>query len=138
MKARLSLIAFVLFLVSLLYNLVLWGAVPALGEAGASIAESARREAPLAATYIALGSPIDRLISPLQGFGKQRLERAWGGAFERIVEDGTVAMDLLFGASMNRSHRWIKLAYWLPPPLLLVAFLLWLKRSRPVRSLSRR
>lgn len=138
MKARLPLIAFVLFVLSVLYNLVLWGAVPALGAAGQSIALSAKREAPLAATYIALGAPIDALLPPLQDFGKSRLVRAWGDAFERLGEDTVVGMDLVLGPAGNSLHRWIKLVYWLPLPLLLLTFLLWLRRSRQVRLLSRR
>lgn len=138
MKGRLHLIAFLLFFVVLLYDLVIWGAVPALDGVGSSIAASARREAPLAATYIALGAPLDALVPPLRSFGKQYLTDAWEEGFERMLDDRAVAMDLVFDNTWNSRHRWIKLMYWLPLPLLVLALVLWLRRSRQVHSLSRR
>lgn len=138
MKGRLHLFAFLLFFLALLYDLVVWGAVPALDDVGESIAVSARREAPLAATYIALGAPLDALAPPLQSFGKQRLTEAWGQGFERMLGDRSVAMDVVFGDTWNGQHRWIKLMYWAPPPLLALALVLWLRRSRQVRALARR
>lgn len=138
MKARLDRFALLLFLATLVYDLIVWGAVPALDDVGASIADSARREAPLAATYIALGAPLDAAIAPLQSFGRQRLEAAWSESFERIREDKTVAIDLIFGATWNNQHRWIKTMYWAPPLLLLLTLVLWLRRSKQVHMLTPR
>lgn len=138
MKVRLHLLAFLLLLASLLYDLVIWGAVPALDEVGPAIADSARREAPLAATYIALGAPIDGAIPFLRSFGQERLTTALAEGFERIREDRTVAMDLIFGASWNNQHRWIKTMYWAPLPLLLLTLVLWLRRPRQVHTLATR
>jgi hypothetical protein len=138
MKARLHLFALLLFFMASIYDLIVWGAVPALDEVGASIAGSARREAPLAATYIALGTPIDEAVPLLQGFGRERLTTALSESFDRIREDKTVAMDLIFGPAWNHQHRWIKAMYWAPPCLLLLTCVLWLRRPRPVRTLARR
>ena len=138
MKARLHLFALLLFFVSLIYDLLVWGAVPALDEVGPAIADSARREAPLAATYIALGAPIDAAIPFLQSFGRDRLTEAWSESFERIREDKTVAMDLVFGTTWNAQHRWIKTMYWAPPLLLLATLVLWLRRSKQVHMLTAR
>jgi hypothetical protein len=136
MRRNLHLIALVLFLVSLGYNLLVWGAVPLLPEVGDAIAGSARREAPLAATYIALGSPIDAVVPGLQAFGERRLTAALGEGFERIDADSTVAMDLIFSTTWNVQHRWLKTMFWLAPLLLLVTFVLWLRRPRKVRALG--
>lgn len=138
MKGRLHLFALLSFVVTLLYDLVVWGAVPALDEIGPSIATSARREAPLAATYIALGAPLDRAIRPLQAFGQRRLTAAFGEGFERIREDRNVAMDLIFAMTWNDRHRWIKAMYWAPPLLLALTLVLWLRRPKQVHTLARR
>jgi hypothetical protein len=138
MKRRLHLIALALFVLSLLYNLVVWGALPRVPEVGRQIADSAYREAPLAATYVGLGNLIDAAVPALQAFGERRVTDAFGEGFERIRNDGTVAMDLILHSSWNSDHRWIKTMYWMPPLLLVITVILWLRRSRAVRTLGRR
>jgi hypothetical protein len=138
MKYRLYLIALALFLVSLLYNLVVWGAMPRLPEVGASIVDSARREAPLATTYIAIGGPLDSALSSAQSFGAQRLTDALGEGFARIHEDPSVAMDLIFNTTWNSAHRWLKTTYWAAPLFLLLTIVLWVLRPRQVRTLGPR
>ena len=136
MKRNLHVIALVLFLLSFGYNLLVWGAAPLVPEVGDAIANSARREAPLAATYIALGSPIDAAVPALQAFGEQRLTAALGEGYARIREDSTVAMDLIFTSTWNVQHRWLKTKYWLAPLLLLVTVVLWLRRPRKLHTLG--
>lgn len=138
MRSRLHLVSLSVFLAVLLYDLVVWGAVPALDEIGPSIAGSARREAPLAATYIALGAPLDAAVPALQSFGRSRLTAALSESFDRIREDKTVAMDLILGTAWNNQHRWIQATYWAAPCLLLLTLVLWLRRPKPVRTLAGR
>ena len=138
MKRHLHLIALGLFALCLLYDIVVWGALPQLPGAGLAIVDSAHREAPLATAYIELGRGIDGAVPSLQAFGERRLNAAFGEGFERIQADPTVAMDLIFHTTWNFQHRWIKTLYWATPLLLLVTVLLWLRRPRQVRSLGRR
>jgi hypothetical protein len=137
MKNRLHVIALVLFVLCFLYDIVVWGGVHSLPDVGSAIAESARREAPLAATYIAIGSIVDSALPSLAAFGSARLADAFGDGFERIRADPTVAMDLIFSSSWNAAHSWIKLMYWATPILLLLAVILWVRRPRQVRVLRR-
>lgn len=137
MKRHLHLIALIFFVVSLLYDIVIWGALPLLPDVGASIVASARREAPLAATYISIGRGLDDAFPSLQAFGAQRLAGALGDGFERIRDDPTVAMDLIFGTTWNRQHRWIKTVYWAAPFFLLLFIVSWLRRPRQVSALNR-
>jgi hypothetical protein len=138
MKNRLHLIALVLFVLCFLYDLVVWGSVSALPDVGPSIADSARREAPLAATYITLGETLDSAVPSLQAFGAGRLSGALSEGFERIRADPTVAMDLIFDTTWNASHRWIKTMYWGAPVLLLLTIILWVRRPKTVHMIRRR
>jgi hypothetical protein len=138
MKRRLHLIALVLFVLSLLYDIVVWGSLPRLPDVGASIAASARRQAPLAATYIWLGSPVDGALSPLQAFGEKRLTNAFGENFPRIRADASVAMDLVFNQTSNSQSRWIRIMYWAAPIFLLLSLILWGRRPKPVRVFGAR
>ena len=138
MKRRLHLIALSLFVLSLFYDLVVWGALPQLPEVGASIVSSARREAPLATTYITLGRGLDAAVPSLQAFGTQRLDDAFGAGFERIRGDATVAMDLIFHTTWNTQHRWLKTMYWAAPVLLLLTLVSWVRRPQPVRTFGKR
>ena len=138
MKRRLYLPALLLFVATLLYDIVVWGALPALPEVGASITASAAREAPLASTYIFLGRRVDQSVPALQAFGARRLTDAFGDGFERIRADSTVAMDLIFNTTWNRQHRWLKTTYWAAPVFLLLALVFWSLRPRQVRVFGRR
>jgi hypothetical protein len=137
MKNRLHVIALVLFVLCFLYDIVVWGGVQALPDVGPAIADSARREAPLAATYIAIGNVVDSALPSLGAFGSARLANAFGDGFERIRADPTVAMDLIFSSTWNAAHSWIKLMYWATPILLLLALILWVRRPKQVRVLRR-
>ncbi|HEY0179538.1 MAG TPA: hypothetical protein VGC30_07885 [Dokdonella sp.] len=137
MTRRLHWIAVVLFLLSFAYDVVVWGALPGMGDVGAAIAGSARREAPLATTYVVLGRPLDRAAPALQAFGEQRLTAAFGAGFERIREDPTVAIDLVFGSHWNAQQRWITTLYWAAPLLFLVSALLWTRRPKSVHLIRR-
>lgn len=138
MKRRLHLIALVLFVLSLLYDIVVWGALPALPDVGASIAASARAEAPLAATYIWLGRPVDAAIPALQAYGAKRLTRAFVEYFPRIRADASVAMDLVFDQAKNSQARSIRALYWAAPAFLLLSLILWGRRPKPVRVFGAR
>lgn len=137
MKFRLHVIAGVLFALCFLYDVVVWGSVYALPDVGTRIADSARREAPLATTYIAVGNMVDSMSPALMDYGSARLMDAFSEGFERIRADPTVAMDLLFGPSWNATHSWIKTMYWAAPVLLLIALVLWVRRPKKVRVLRR-
>ena len=138
MKRNAHVIALVLFVLFLLYDLVVWGALPAIPEVGEHIVASANREAPLAAAYILVGTPLDNALPALQAFGADRLTAAFSEGFERIRVDSTVAIDLIFNTTWNAQHRWIKFAYWMPPLLLLTTVFLWWRRPRKVSTFGRR
>ena len=137
MRTRVHVLSLVLFAVSLLYNAVVWGGVPTLPKVGAYIADSAHREAPLATTYIAIGAPLDEAVPSLGEYANARLTDALSDGFVQIREDPTVAIDLIFGATWNPMHRWIKAMYWGAPVMLLVTTVLWFRRPKPVHAFRR-
>ena len=138
MRIRLYVVSLGLCLAAFAYDLVVWGALPALGEVGASIVNSAHLEAPLATTYIDLGGWIDARAPVLQAFGANRLREAFSEGFPRIAEDATVATDLIFNTTWNLQHRLIKTMYWAFPLLLLLTVLLYLRRQQQVHVIRKR
>jgi hypothetical protein len=136
MARRLPIYLYVVLALALLFDLAVWGAAPQLDDAGTGIVASANREAPLAATYVGLGRHLDALVPPLGTFGRAYLQDALAEGLPQIAESPTAAMDLIFSTSWNRAHRWLKIAYWLPPILLAVALALWWMRSRKVRLIG--
>jgi hypothetical protein len=137
MKSQLHVIAIVLFAICFLYDIVVWGGVSTLPHVGAYIADSAHREAPLATTYIAIGTPLDAAMPSLGDYANARLTDGLSEGFDRIREDPTVAMDLIFGPTWNPTHRLIKAMYWGAPIMLLVSAILWVRRPKPVHAFRR-
>jgi len=137
MKSHLHAIAMVLFAICFLYDIVVWGGVMGLPDVGAGIADSAHREAPLATTYIAIGTPLDEAMPSLRDYATARLTEAFGDGFERIRDDPTVAMDLIFSTTWNATHRLIKAMYWGAPIMLLLTAILWVRRPKPVHAFRR-
>lgn len=138
MGNRLRWYALVLLILALLFDLAIWGAVPQLPKIGAGIVASAHREAPLATTYITIGEPLDKAIPALGTFGTMYLQDAFAEGVERLAETPTLSMELIFQESWNRAHRWLKVAYWLPPILLAVTLLFWWLRPRKVQFIPHR
>ncbi|MGA9422773.1 MAG: hypothetical protein WBW61_10460 [Rhodanobacteraceae bacterium] len=138
MNRRLSLLAIGLFLLCLAYDLVTWGAVRALPDIGAGIADSAARESPLASTYIFIGQPIDKVVPGLRAFGISELTSTLADGLPQLREQPTASMDLIFGDTWSAAHWRLKLLYWAAPALLLVvAILRWL-RPKPIRMMGNR
>ena len=137
MKSRVHVLSLVLFAASLLYNAVVWGGTHYLGEIGTAIIESAQREAPLAATYIAAGGVIDRAMPSLGEFGASRLTDALSPGFEQIRTDPATGMAVVFGPTLNASHTWLRTMYWSTPVFLLLAAVSWARRPKQVTTLRR-
>lgn len=138
MKRRLHLIAFALFVLCFIYDLVVWGAVRDLPEMAADITASAHREAPLASTYIFLGGPLDAAVPFLRSAGLAELADALVDGLPRLREQPTAALDLIFATTWNSTHRRLKTLYWAAPLLLLISAVLWWRRPRPIRLMGAR
>jgi len=137
MRSRVHVLSLVLFAASLLYNTVVWGGTHYLAEIGAAIIESAQRESPLAATYIAIGGVIDRAMPSLGEFGASRLTDALSPGFELVRADPATGMAIVFDSSWNASHTWLKTMYWSTPVFLVLALVSWARRPKQVRTLRR-
>jgi hypothetical protein len=138
MRKRLHLVALILFLVVLLFDLVVWGAVPALPEVGPAIERSAGNEAPLATSYIMAGALLDRWVPAFEHYGAAVLTDAIGEIFPRIIESPPLAMDLIFSSRLNGTHAWLKTMYWAAPVLLVLTLLLWVRKPKKVSLVGRR
>lgn len=138
MRKHLHTIALVLLLLTLLFDLAVWGAVPDLKTVGPLIEESADNEAFLASMYIGAGSALDGAMPSLGAFGGAVMKDGLGEAFPAIIEAPNLAMDLIFSASYNGTHNWIKLQYWAPPVLLVLYLVLWLIRPKKVNLVGKR
>jgi hypothetical protein len=137
MRSRVHVLSLVLFAASLLYNAVVWGGTHYLGEIGTAMIESAQREAPLAATWIAIGGVIDRALPSLGEFGASRLTEALSPGFEQVRADPATGMAIVFGPAWNVSHTWLKTMYWSTPVFLVLACISWARRPKQVRTLRR-
>ncbi len=138
MRRRLHLVAIGLFVIALLFDLVVWGAVPSLPDVGAAIEGSARKEAFLASAYITLGSFLDGALPSLESTGAALMTSAIGEAFVQIGETPNVAMDLILNESYNRTHSWLKTMYWATPILFVLSALLWARKPKKVSLIGRR
>jgi len=137
MKNRLHVFAAIIFAISFLYDIVVWGSVNELPDVGSGIADSARREAPLATTYIAIGGVVDSVFPALGAFGSAQLSSAWSDGFERMRTDSAVAMDLVLGPTWNATHQWVKTMYWAAPVFLVLSVILWVRRPKQLKVVRR-
>ncbi|HRQ64729.1 MAG TPA: hypothetical protein PKZ76_07700 [Xanthomonadaceae bacterium] len=118
-------IVLILFLLSFLYNAVVWGGLLRIPQMGPVALDSAKREAPLVLLYMRSGELLAQ-YGLFVTSGERMADRAFGLAEERLRISPRAAMDILTGDAMNASHRWLKLNHWLAPVLLLLGlFLLW-------------
>jgi hypothetical protein len=124
-------IVLILFLLSFMYNAVVWGGLLRIPQMGPAALDSAQREAPLVLLYMRSGEWLAG-YGLFVSTGERMADRAFGLAEERIRVSPRAAMDILTGDAMTMSHRWLKVNHWLAPILLLLTILLLWRRPRSV------
>lgn len=138
MRKYLHLIAAALFVVTLFWQCLFWGGASTLPETGPIVRRSAMREAPLVAGLIVAGELVGKAVPALGDLGRGWAGKALDPAVERLRADPNVAMDLIFGESLNSTQRLATRGVYALPVLLLLAVIAWLRRPRQVRMLGSR
>ncbi len=129
-------LVYLAFVTSLLANLVIVGAVPALPRAGPALSEAISRQTWDLHLYQLAGSHLNELIGSTS-FGVDVLTRALGPGLMQI--EGNVSGALLHYTERSYSNlhaalHWLR---WTPPVTLLAALLLTVLRPREVRTFAR-
>ena len=138
MRKHLHKIAFVLLLIALMIDLVIWGAVPDLPDIGGHMAKSAHAEAILASTYMAVGTPLDAAVGSFHGIGTSLMTAAMEPLREQIVAEPNLAMDLTLSGQANGALGWVRTFYWAPSILLVLFLILWATKPKVVSLIRKR
>lgn len=138
MRKYLHLIFVLLFVLATLWQCLFWGGASSLPEIGSIVRRSAMREAPLVAALTVGGEALGKLAPALGDLGRGWAEAALRPAAERLKTDPDVAMDFIFGEPLNAAQRMATRGIYLPPVLLLLAVVAWLRRPRQVRMMGNR
>ncbi|HET6913642.1 MAG TPA: hypothetical protein VFH71_09945 [Rhodanobacteraceae bacterium] len=120
----------IFFLLCLLIDALSFGALSREPPVGQAILTGAEAEAPIARTYIALGTPLVSASPILQTVGESMADAAFGDSFSAIDARPAAAVDLLFSESHGPMSALFMLAYWGAPLLLVCTLLAWLMRTR--------
>jgi hypothetical protein len=118
------------FLLFLLIDALSFAALARQAGIGADIAAGAEAEAPVAHTYIALGTPLVASSPVLQDVGAAMADAAFGDSYDAIQGRPAAAIDLLFSESHGPVAALFMLSYWGAPLLLLLTLAAWLFRTR--------
>jgi hypothetical protein len=133
MKRRLHLIAGVMFVLVLAYDLYAWGGLARHAELGPLLHKASSNEVSLAGVYMQAGAPLLDLAGLREPAGQAAAE-TFASALSRVRNNPAAAMDTL-----QRDMSFGVQAAYYGAPLLLVLFglLLWL-RPREVHMVGRR
>lgn len=136
MRVRAYILFGILFLLCLALDALTFGALAREPVIGPAVAASARAEAPLAHTYIALGAPLTGAMPALQSAGSACADTAFGSAYPAITATPAAAIDLLFAESRGAKNALFMLFYWGAPVLLVLTIMAWLFRTRPTHLIK--
>lgn len=118
------------FLLFLLIDALTFGALAQQPRVGSAIAASADAEAPIAHTYIDLGTPLVASSPVLQDIGMAMADAAFGDSYAAVNATPAAAVDLLFSESHGPLSALFMLIYWGAPLLLVCTLAAWLFRTR--------
>lgn len=138
-SARMNLwlaIVYLLFGATLLANLVIVGAVPALPRAGPALAEAISRQTWDLSLYQAVGTRLNDLVG-LNPMGVRVLEQALGEGIAEIEGNVSGALVHFSERSYSRLHEVLQWLRWGPPLSLLLALLITILRPREVHTFGR-
>jgi hypothetical protein len=137
-RSRFRLIALVLLLISGTTNLAAWGGVATLPDIGPYVMLSAQRESVLASSYLWLGNWIVRKTGT-EAAAQSLADSIWGGEFERIRAEPSLAMERLgAGDAATTARVTMTINFWATPLLLLIWAVLYVLRERQVRTFGGR
>ncbi|HET7556985.1 MAG TPA: hypothetical protein VFK08_02795 [Rhodanobacteraceae bacterium] len=120
----------IFFLLCLLIDALSFGALAREAGVGEAITASADAEAPVARTYIALGTPLVSASPIVQNVGAAMADSAFGDAYPAISARPAAAIDLLFSESRGPLRALFMLIYWGAPVLLMCTLLAYVMRTR--------
>ncbi len=129
-------LVYLVFATSLLANLVIVGAVPALPRAGPALSEAISRQTWDLHLYQLAGSHFNELTG-LTGLGVDVLQRALGPGLGQIEGNLSGALLHYTERSYTRLHAALHWLRWTPPLSLLAALLLTVFRPREVHTFAR-
>ncbi len=138
MNKRLHVWVTLLFVMTLAFEIIVWGAAARLPDVGAKLLVSAQREAPLVYFYMRAGGILDAAVPELDRWGADYANGALSEGFERIKSEPLVAMDLILSQTWNAHHALLKYLRWGAPVLGVLALLLWSRRPKTVRLMGTR
>lgn len=120
----------IFFLFFLLIDALCFAALARQPAIGADVAAGAEAEAPIAHTYIVLGTPLVASSPVLQNIGEAMAGAAFGDSYEAVHARPAAAIDLLFSESHGPVSALFMLSYWGAPLLLVLTLVAWLFRTR--------
>lgn len=120
----------IFFLLFLLIDALTFAGLAREPQLGTAIAASADAEAPIAHTYIDLGTPLVAASPVLQGIGMAMADAAFGDSYAAINATPAAAVDMLFSESHGPLAALFMLSYWGAPLLLVCTLAAWLFRTR--------
>lgn len=133
MKRKLHVVAGLLFLTALLYDLFLWGGLARSPGLGPPVMEAARREVSLAGFYL----PLGKRAVELAGVGDAAVDLAasqFGALEHRLLQNRPALLDTL----LSSLPIGVAIGYYGAPLLLLAFAFLWWRRPRVVHSMGGR
>lgn len=136
MRIRVYAVFGAIFLLCLIVDVLTFGALAREPVIGPALVASARAQAPLAHTYILIGSPLTAASALLQAAGESTAGAAFGSAYSAITEAPAAAIDLLFSASTGPLRALFVLFYWGAPIAFVLTVIAWLFRTRPTHLIK--
>lgn len=133
MKGKAYLVAGILFLLTLAYDLFLWGGLSRTAALGPLVTQGAQREVSLAGIYL----PVGRLLLDAVGLGPQARDFAqarFASLEPRLLANPAAAMDTL----VSGLPASVRLPYYGAPVLLLLFAVLFWRRPRVVHTIRTR
>ena len=125
------------FLLTLLFDAVVWAGAARLPKVGEQLRISARREAPLTMAYMSVGGPL-MAVPILRDYGINYALEAFEPLTGPIRDKPLLAMEIAHGEWRNRKHRTLQSMHLAGPILLLAWVLTYTLRSRKVHFLPAR
>lgn len=126
-----------IFVVSLLSNMVIYGGIPSLPKVGSILENALSKQRPVVTMYMRGGEWLLR-VPGLQSISHQVLDSALGKGFDEIAKDPANAALLVTDRNLSATHASLHLLRWITPIFFIAALIGQFFRPRQVRTFGAR